>query len=187
MARNLNVFGGEYKTVHSYFGTEGTGARSIHSDQGSLTSSQVKDGALEQCLWCRPTMGWGQQAQVMKFEINNFRSKRTLRYLRVPKLLFLYICTFIFSIGCPRKNANTCINVGRCWATHVPHNLFNRGVTISVRTNQYSRQLRISIVLAIYDVTNVSWFKELNPRRRVYVKIPKPARVSLKLRQNPRR
>jgi hypothetical protein len=33
------------------------------------------------------------------------------------------------------------------------------------------------------------WFivKELNPRRRVYVEIPKPARVELKLRQNPRR
>jgi hypothetical protein len=27
-------------------------------------------------------------------------------------------------------------------------------------------------------------FKELNPRRRVYVEIPKPSRVSLKLRQN---
>jgi hypothetical protein len=27
---------------------------------------------------------------------------------------------------------------------------------------------------------------KLNPRRRVYVEIPKPSRVSLKLRQNPR-
>jgi hypothetical protein len=28
------------------------------------------------------------------------------------------------------------------------------------------------------------WFKELNPRRRVYVEIPKPARVELKCSQN---
>jgi hypothetical protein len=31
------------------------------------------------------------------------------------------------------------------------------------------------------------WIKELNPRRRVYVEIPKPARVELKCSQNPRR
>jgi hypothetical protein len=30
------------------------------------------------------------------------------------------------------------------------------------------------------------WFKELNPRRRVYVEIPKPVRVELKCSQNPR-
>jgi hypothetical protein len=32
----------------------------------------------------------------------------------------------------------------------------------------------------------ISWFKELNPRRRVYVEIPKPARVELKCSQNQR-
>jgi hypothetical protein len=33
----------------------------------------------------------------------------------------------------------------------------------------------------------VVWIKELNPRRRVYVEIPKPSRVELKCSQNPRR
>jgi hypothetical protein len=38
---------------------------------------------------------------------------------------------------------------------------------------------RSNLVCALYYNTNyaVVWFKELNPRRRVYVEIPKPSRV----------
>jgi hypothetical protein len=35
------------------------------------------------------------------------------------------------------------------------------------------------------NVTIINIFKELNPSRRVYVEIPKPARVELRCSQNP--
>jgi hypothetical protein len=39
--------------------------------------------------------------------------------------------------------------------------------------------------LPVKDQRRWVWLKELNPRRRVYVEIPKPARVELKCSQNP--
>jgi hypothetical protein len=88
---------------------------------------------------------------------------------------------------------------GKTCAEKINPNLFTIGpVVFAPRTQTYATELKEWTIAGLIFGPNhrqlhykfcivlvYSRFKELNPRRRVYVEIPKPSRVELKCSQNP--